>query len=134
MDSTDKTISAEMDAKLKRSMTSFSLTDDIQDAFDEKAKVEVDKKCDLIGEEYSRGKAPIIEKSLEIKFTRKELKIAMKKLKTKYWKSTNLDGIKSWMIDKAGEGFLEFLLELCIKCWEKIEISTNCYETLIPYI
>ena len=39
------------------------------------------------------------------------MKAAMKKLKTKYWKSTGLDGIRNWMIDKAGEGFLGFLLE-----------------------
>ena len=50
MDSTDKTSSAEMDTKLKRDMTSFSLTDDIQDVFDEKARVEVDKRCELIRE------------------------------------------------------------------------------------
>ena len=53
MDSTDKTGNAEMDTKLKRSMTSFSLTDDIQDVFDEKARVEVDRRRELIREEYS---------------------------------------------------------------------------------
>ena len=88
MDSTDKASSREMDAKLKRNMTSFNLTDDIQDVFDEKAIAEVDKRCGLIREEYLRGETPIIEKSLEANFTRKELKAAMKKLKTKYWKST----------------------------------------------
>ena len=111
MDSTDKARSGVMDAKLKRGMTSFTLTDEIQDVFDERAREQVDKRCDLIIEEYSRGETPIIEKSLEAKFTRKELKTAMKKLKTKYYKSAGLDGIKSWMIDKAGEGFLGFLLE-----------------------
>ena len=65
---------------------------------------------------------------------RKELKTAMKKLKTKYWKSTGLDGIRSWVVDKAGEGFLEFLLEFYNKCWEKGEIPANWYETLISYI
>ena len=102
--------SEEMDAKLKRSMTSFTLTDEIQDVFDEKAREDVDRRCELIREEYSRGETPIIEKSLEASFTRKELKTAMKKLKTKYWKSTGLDGIRSWMLDKTGEGSLEFLL------------------------
>jgi hypothetical protein len=50
-----------MDAKLKRSMTSFTLTGDVQDVFDEKARVEVDKRCELIREEYARGDTPIIE-------------------------------------------------------------------------
>ena len=36
-----------------------------------------------------------------------------------YWKSTGLDGIRSWIINKAVEGFLEFLLEFYDKCWEK---------------
>ena len=106
----------------------------IQDVFDERARVEVDKRCDLIREEYLREETPIIEKSLEANFTRKELKAAMKKLKTKYYKSTGLDGIRSWMIDKAGEGFLGFLLEFYNKCWEKGEIPANWYETLISYI
>ena len=53
MDSTDKANSGVMDAKLKRDMTSFTLTDDIQDVFDERARVEVDRRCDLIREEYS---------------------------------------------------------------------------------
>ena len=134
MDSTDKVNSEEMDAKLKRNMTSFILTDDIQDVFDEKARVEVDRRCELIREEYSRGETTILEKPLEANFTRKELKTAMKKLKTKYWKSTGLDGIRGWMIDKAGEGFLEFLLEFYNKCWGKGEILANWYETLISYI
>ena len=38
MDSTDKGSSEEMDAKLKRNMTSFTLTDDIQDVFDERVR------------------------------------------------------------------------------------------------
>jgi hypothetical protein len=71
---------------------------------------------------------------MEANFTRKVLKAAMQKLKTKYWKSTGLDGIRSWMIDKAEEGFLEFLLEFYNTCWEKGEIPTNWYETLITYI
>ena len=71
MDSTDKLSSGEMDAKLKRSMTSFTLTGDVQDVFDEKARVEVDKRCELIREEYARGDTPIIEQSLEANFTRK---------------------------------------------------------------
>ena len=62
---------------------------------------------------------------MEAVFTRKELKAATKKLKTKHWKSTGLDGIRSCMINKAGEGFLEFLLEFYNKCWEKGEIGTN---------
>ena len=130
MDSTDKASSGELDAKLKRSMIAFTITGDIQDVVDKKARVEVDKRCALIREEYARGETPIIEKSLKANFTRKELKAAMKKLKTKCWKSTGLDWIKSWMIDKAGEGFLEFLLEFYNKCWEKGEIPANWYETL----
>ena len=85
------------------------------------------KRCELIGEVYSRGETTILEKSLEANLTRKELKTAMQKLKTKYWKSTGLNGIRSWMIDKTGEGFLEFYN----KCWEKGEIPANWYETLI---
>ena len=88
------------------------------------------KRCELIGEVYSRGETTILEKSLEANLTRKELKTAMQKLKTKYWKSTGLNGIRSWMIDKTGEGFLEFYN----KCWEKGEIPANWYETLISYI
>jgi hypothetical protein len=131
MDSTDKASSGEMDAKLKRSMTSFTLTGDIQDVFDEKARVEVDRRRELIREEYARGGTPIIEQSLEANFTRKELKAeaAMKKLKTKYWKSTGLDGIRSWMIDKVGEGFLEFLLEFYNKCWEKARPRVRFQQT-----
>ena len=108
MDSTGKDSSKRMDNKLKRSMTSFTKTSDIQDVFDERARVEVDKRCDRIRGEYLRGETPIIEKSLEASFTGKELKTAMKKLKTEYCKSDGLDGIRSWMIDKAGEGFLGF--------------------------
>jgi hypothetical protein len=78
MDSTDKDNSKRMDTKLKiqRSMTSFTKTSGIQDVFHERARVEVDKGCDIIREEYLRGEIPIIEKSLEANFTRKELKAA----------------------------------------------------------
>ena len=65
-------------------MTSFTLTDDIQDVFDEEARDQVDRRCELIREEHSRGEPTILEKSLEAVFIRKELKAAMKKLKTKY--------------------------------------------------
>ena len=58
----------------------------------------------------------------------------MKKLKTKYWKSTGLDGVRSLMIDKAGEGFLEFLPEFYNKCWEQGEIPANWYGTLISHV
>jgi hypothetical protein len=63
MDSTDKASRGELDAKLKRSTTSFTLTGDIQDVFDEKARVEVDKRCELIREECARGETPITKKS-----------------------------------------------------------------------
>ena len=76
------------------------MTYKLQDVFDEKARGVVDRRCELIREEYSRGETTILEKSLEANFTRKELKAAMKKLKTKYWKSTGLDGTRSWMIDR----------------------------------
>ena len=52
MDSTVKDSSEKMDTKLKRNMTSFTKTSDIQDVFDERARVQVDKRCDLIREEY----------------------------------------------------------------------------------
>ena len=58
MDSIDKDSNKEMDTKLKRNMTSFTQTGDIQDVFDERARVEVDKRCDLIREEYLRGETP----------------------------------------------------------------------------
>ena len=74
-------------------MSCFPLSDDIQVVFDERARVGADKRCDLVREEYSRGETPLIEKLLETTFTRKELKTAMKKLRTKYWKSTGLNGI-----------------------------------------
>ena len=38
------------------------------------------------------------------------------------------------MVDRAGERFLEFLLELYNKCWEKEEIPADWYETLLSYI
>ena len=48
MDNTDL-ISKEMDYKLKRDVHSFVRTDiSLQDVFDEKAREEVDKSCDLI--------------------------------------------------------------------------------------
>ena len=134
MDSTDVSTGEKMDKHLKASVQSFSKTEGIEDVFDETARAEVDKRCDIIREEYSKGETPIIEKQLEVPYTKKELKKAMKKLKTKYWKSTGLDGIRSWMIDKAGDVFLDFLLEFYNKCWEKGEIPSDWYETLISYI
>ena len=131
VDSTDKGRNEETDVRQKRNMSSFTLTGDIQGVFVEKARKQVDRRCELIREEYSRGEATILEKSLEAIITRKELKTATKKLKTKYWKSTGLEGIRSWMVDKAGDGFLEFLLKFYNKCWEKGEIPTDWYETLI---
>ena len=95
MDSTDTDSSKGMDAKLKRNMTSFTQTGDIQEVFVERARVEVDKRCDFIREEYLKGETPIIEKSLEVSITRKEPKATMQKLNTKYYKSTVLDGIRS---------------------------------------
>ena len=119
MDSTDKETSGKLDRKVKREVQSFTKSSEIQDTFDETARKDIDYRCQLIREEYQKGETPIVEPSLEVPFTRKELKSAMGKLKTKYFKSTGLDGIRSWMIDKAGEGFLEFLLELYNKCWEQ---------------
>ena len=94
----------------------------------------MDARCNIIREEYARGDTPIVEPQLEEPFTRKEMKQAMRKLKEKYWKSTGLDGIGSWMIDKAGDAFLGFLLEFYNKCWEQGEIPSDWYETLISYI
>ena len=134
MDSTDGETSTEMDTRLQRGVHSFSRTAGIEDVFDEKARDEIDRRCVIIRSEYEKGETPIIEPSLEVPYTKKELKRAMKKLKTKYWKSTGLDGIRSWMIDKAGDTFLEFLLEFYNKCWEQGEIPADWYETLISYI
>ena len=50
MDSTDKDNSKRMDTRLKRSMASFTKSSDTHDVFDERARVEVDKRCDLIRE------------------------------------------------------------------------------------
>jgi hypothetical protein len=133
-DSTDGVKGKKMDDHLRKEVHSFSKADGIEDVFDEKARYEVDKRCDLIREEYSRGETPIVEPSLELPFTKKELTSAMKKLKTKYWKSTGLDGIKSWMVDKAGDTFKEFLLEFYNKCWALGAIPENWYETMISYI
>ena len=62
------------------------------------------------------------------------MKRAMRKLKETYWKSTGLDGVRSWMIDKVGDTFLNFLLELYNKCWDQEEMPADWYETLISYI
>ena len=134
MDSTDEEAGNQMDTHLRDTVHSFDRTGGIEDVFDEKAREEVDARCELIREEYARGETPIIEPQLEVPYTRKELKKAMSKLKEKYWKSTGLDGVRSWMIDKAGDTFLTFLLEFYNKCWEQGEIPSDWYETLISYI
>ena len=54
MDSTDKGNSEEMDAKPKRNMTSFTVTGDIQNIFDEEAREQVVRRSALIGGEYSK--------------------------------------------------------------------------------
>ena len=55
MDSTDEKTSGEMDARLKRGIHSFSRTKSIEDVFDEEAREEVDKRCEIIRDEYSKG-------------------------------------------------------------------------------
>ena len=82
-----------MDRKVKREIQSFTKSSEIQDTFDETARKDIDYRCQLIREEYQRGETPIIEGSLEVPFTRKELENAMSKLKTKYFKSTVGGGI-----------------------------------------
>ena len=62
------------------------------------------------------------------------MKRAMRKLKESYWKSTELDGIRSWMIDKAGATFFNLLLAFHSKWWEQGGIPSDWYETLISYI
>ena len=135
MDSTDKATGNRMDTHLKSKVHSFSRTGGIEDVFDEKARKDIDDRCKIIREEYARGETPIIEPQLEVPYTKKEMKRSMKKLKEKYWKSTGLDGVRSWMIDKAGDTFLSFLLlEFYNKCWEQGEMPSDWYETLISYI
>ena len=87
--------------------------------FDEHAQKEVDARCEIIREEYTKGETPIIEPQLEVPNTKKETKRAMKKLKEKYWESTGLDGARSWMIDNARGTFLYN------KCWEQGEIHSD---------
>ena len=134
IDSTDEATSEQMDTHLRNTVHSFSRTEGIEDVFDGQARKEVDARCETIREEYTKGETPIIEPQLEVPYTKKEMKRAMKKLKEKYWKSTGLDGVRSWMIDKAGDTFLNFLLEFYNKCWEQAEIPSDWYETLISYI
>ena len=71
---------------------------------------------------------------MEVPYTKEEMKRAMRKLKETYRKSTGLDGVRIWMIDKAGDTFLNFLLEFYNKCWEQREMPCDWYETLISYI
>ena len=134
MDSTDEATGNQMDTHLRDSVHSFSRTEGIEDAFDEKAREEVDKRCEIVKDEYVRGDTPIIEPQLEVLYTKRETKRSMRKLKEKYWKSTGLDGVKSWMIDKAGDTFLSFLLEFYNKCWEQGEIPSDWYETHLLHI
>ena len=102
--------------------------------FDENARKEVDERCEIIREEYARGDTPIIEPQLEVPYTKKEMNRAMRKLKETSWKSVGLDGVRSWMIDKAGDTFLNFVFEFYSKCWAQREISSDWYDTLISYI
>ena len=126
----------QMDTHLKDTVHSyaFSRAEGIEDVFDKGAREEVDRRCEIIRDEYARGDTPIIEPQLEVPYTKKEMKRAMRKLKEKYWKPTGLDGVRSWMIDKAGDTFLNFLLEFCNKCWGQGEIPSDWYATLISYI
>ena len=119
MDSTDEATGNQMDTRLKSTVHSFNRTEGIEDGFDEMARKEVDDRCEVVREEYARGETPIIEPQLEVPYTKKEMKRAMRKLKRKYWKSTGLDGVRSWMIDKAGDTFLDFLLEFYNKYLEQ---------------
>ena len=134
MDITDEATGEQMDTPLGNTVHAFSRTEGIEDGVDEQARTEVDARCETIREEYTKGETPIIEPQLEVSYTKKEMKRAMKKLKERYWKSTGLDGVRSWMVDKAGDTFLNLLLESYNKCWEQGEIPSDWYETPISYI
>ena len=134
MDIIGETTGNQMNTHLKGTLHSFDRTEGIGDVFDERAREGVDRRCEIIRDEYARGDTPIIKPQLEVPYTKKELKRAMRKLKEKYWTSAGLNGIKSWVIDKAGDTFLNFLLESYNKCWEGGETPSGWYETLISYI
>ena len=55
-----------MDTHLKNSVHSFNRTEVIEDVFDEKARKEVDERCEITREEYVRGDTPVIEPQLEV--------------------------------------------------------------------
>ena len=118
MDSTDEVTGEQMDTHRRNTVHSFRRTEGIEDAFDGHAQTEVDARCETIREECTNGETPTIEPRLEAPYTKKEMKRAMHKLKEKYWKSTGLDVVGSWMIDKAGATFLNLLIEFYNKCWE----------------
>ena len=94
----------------------------------------MDQRCAIIRSEYARRETTITKPQLEEPYAKKELKKVMRKPKTDCWESTGLDGIRSWMVDKAGETFLDFLLELHNKYQEKGETPSVWYETLISDI
>ena len=69
MDSTDEATGNQMDTHLKDTVHSFSRAEGIEDVFDEKAREEVDRRCEIIRDEYARGDTPIIEPQLEVPYT-----------------------------------------------------------------
>ena len=80
------------------------------------------------------GDTPVVKPHLEVPYTKKEMKRAVRKLKEEYWKSTGLDGVRSWMVDKAKDTFPNFRLEFYNKCCEQGEMSSEWYATLISNI
>ena len=150
MDITGEAVGEQMDTHLRNTVHSFSRTKGIEDVLDEQVRKEVDARCEIIREEYTKGETPIIEPQLEVPYTKKEMERAMIKLNKKVLEDHWFDGVKSRMIAtkvlevhwfgwcqklrKAGDTFLNFLLEFYDKCWEQGEISSDWYETLVSYI
>ena len=91
MDSTNEATGSQMDTHLKNAVHSFNRPGVTEDVFDEKTRKEVDARCEIIREECARGDTPVIEPQLEVPYTKMEMKRAMRKLKEKYWKSTDLE-------------------------------------------
>jgi hypothetical protein len=78
MDNTDEATGEHMDTHLKNTVHSFSRTEGIEAVFDEQAQQEVDARCATIREEYTKEETSSIEPQLEVPYTKKEMKRAMK--------------------------------------------------------
>ena len=78
MYNTNEVTGEQMDTHLRNKVHSFSRTEGIEDVFDEQARKEVDVRCEIIREEYTKGETPIIEPQPEMPYTKKEMNRAMK--------------------------------------------------------